>query len=61
MLRWGSLMANRELRDPTWKDLAKAHPGFVQWVVQRFGPLPEGPIVQADYERYVAEYEKEKV
>lgn len=41
----------------TWKELAAKLPEFVQWVVQRHGPLPEGPIREADYNRFKAEYE----
>lgn len=36
----------------TWKDLAKSYPEFVQWIVQKFGPLPEGEISADDYNRY---------
>lgn len=40
----------------TWKDVAQRYPEFVQWVVQTLGPLPEGPVKQADYERFRAAY-----
>jgi hypothetical protein len=42
---------------PTWKELARTYPEFVQWVVQRYGPLPDGPINEADYTRYATEYQ----
>lgn len=35
----------------TWKILAAARPEFVQWVVQREGRVPEGPIDDAEYSR----------
>jgi hypothetical protein len=41
----------------TWRELAAIQPEFVQWVAQRHGGLPEGPIEDADYERFKAEYE----
>lgn len=42
---------------PTWTDVAKMYPQFVQWAVQKYGPLPDGPVKQADYERYVDAYD----
>jgi hypothetical protein len=44
--------------DFTWADVAGAYPDFVQWAVQAHGPLPDGPVTQADYERLKAEYEE---
>ena len=41
----------------TWRDIAARYPEFVQWIVQRHGGLPDGPVEQADYERYSAEWE----
>jgi hypothetical protein len=43
----------------TWRDLALRYPEFVQWAVQKHGPLPDGPIRQEDYERLKAEFEGE--
>ena len=43
----------------TWSQLAEHYPEFVAWVVQKFGPLPEGPVKEADYNRFKAAYEKE--
>lgn len=40
-----------------WNEVAAIHPEFVQWVVQKFGPLPDGPVVEADYERFRAAFE----
>jgi hypothetical protein len=40
----------------TWQDIAAAFPEFVQWAVATHGPLPDGEVVQADYERLAAEY-----
>lgn len=42
---------------PTWRDLAPVYPEFVQWAVQTYGPLLDGPISEDDYNRLVAEYE----
>jgi hypothetical protein len=28
----------------TWREIAERYPEFVQWVVQTFGPLPEGEV-----------------
>ena len=36
----------------TWRDLAVRFPEFVQWIVAKFGPLPEGEVKQEDYERF---------
>ncbi len=47
----------------TWKEalINKVLPAeFIQWVVQREGPLPEGPIQQAEYERLASAYELER-
>lgn len=41
---------------PTWKELAPMYPEFVAWVVQRYGPLPEGPIEQELYDRATDAY-----
>jgi len=46
--------------DITWKDVAKQHPAFVAWIVQRYGPLPEGPVTELDYERYRTSYERSR-
>jgi hypothetical protein len=40
----------------TWKDLTVQYPEFVQWVVARFGPLPDGKVTQADYECFAEAY-----
>lgn len=40
----------------TWKVMTTLLPEFVQWIVQKYGPLPEGPIKQTDYERFKKEY-----
>jgi hypothetical protein len=42
---------------PTWKELARTYPEFVQWVVQRYGPVPDGLINEADYTKYAIEYQ----
>lgn len=44
---------------PTWRQLARSYPEFVQWIAQRHGGVPDGPIDEADYERFVTEYELE--
>jgi hypothetical protein len=43
----------------TWKLLAGLYPEFVQWVVQRYCPQPDGPISRADYDLYAYEYERQ--
>lgn len=43
----------------TWRDLAQRFPELVQFVAQRHGGLPEGPIRETDYERFAAEYRQE--
>jgi hypothetical protein len=40
----------------TWIEMAEAAPAFVQWCVQKYGPLPDGEIVEADYDRYYKAY-----
>lgn len=40
----------------TWKELAVHFPEFVQWIVQRYGGVPEGPIKREDYLRFQTEY-----
>jgi len=39
-----------------WKDAAVRFPEFVQWIVARFGPLPDGEIREADYSRFCRFY-----
>jgi hypothetical protein len=46
--------------DITWNDVAYQHPEFVAWVVQRYGPLPEGPVIEEDYERYRTAWERSR-
>ena len=41
----------------TWNDVALSYPEFTQWIVQKFGPLPDGPVKLEDYERFKAAYE----
>jgi hypothetical protein len=43
----------------TWHDIAAKYPVFVQWVVAKYGPLPDGEVQQADYERFAAAYQEE--
>lgn len=40
----------------TWKDIAVRYPEFIQWAVATHGPLPDGDVKQADYEKLAAEY-----
>ena len=40
-----------------WRTVAVLMPEFVQWIVQRFGPLPDGEVRREDFERFAAEYE----
>ena len=40
----------------TWKDVAVRYPEFVQWIVAKFGGLPEGPVRPNDYNRFVTAY-----
>jgi hypothetical protein len=43
-----------------WRDVAVAYPEFVQWIVAKFGPLPDGPVRQADYEKFRTAYERKE-
>lgn len=43
----------------TWNDIAAAHPEFVQWIVQKYGPLADGPVEEELYTQMKAEYETE--
>lgn len=36
----------------TWHYAAARYPEFVQWIVATYGPLPDGPIREEDYERF---------
>jgi hypothetical protein len=42
----------------TWKELAVRYPEFVQWCVQKYGPLPEGPIDHRDYAMFMLAYKE---
>jgi hypothetical protein len=39
-----------------WRHVAVLYPEFVAWVVQKYGPLPDGPVAQEDYEKYARDY-----
>jgi hypothetical protein len=43
----------------TWNDAAIRFPEFVQWIVARFGPLPDGEIKETDYIRFYNAYLEE--
>ena len=40
----------------TWSDMTKWYPQFMQWVVQKFGPLPDGAVKTVDYEKFRSAY-----
>lgn len=40
----------------TWRDLAVLQPVFVQWVVQKHGPLPDGEVDPELVLAHLAEY-----
>ena len=40
-----------------WRDLAVSYPEFVQWIVQKYGPLPDGEVKEEDYNKYKEAYE----
>ena len=42
----------------TWTQLANLYPIEVAWIVQRYGPSPDGNIQQKDYERYRDAYDQ---
>lgn len=44
----------------TWRDVAVIVPDFVQWIVQKHGPLPEGQVDIELYAHYLAEYVRER-
>ncbi len=41
----------------TWKAIAELYPEFVQWVVQRHGPLHANTVLEAEYNARKMEYE----
>ena len=41
----------------TWKEVVPLFPEFTQWIVQKYGPLPDGEITESDWSRYIQEYE----
>ena len=40
--------------EPTWHDIAALYPSVVQEYVQRFGPLPDGPITPEAWDQFRA-------
>lgn len=44
----------------TWKDVAAIVPEFVQWVVRKHGPLPDGRVDLELYAHYLSQYIKER-
>jgi len=59
MTDWNAVAEEHGLEPLTWRWVATQFPEFVQWVVQRHGPLPDGKVVPEDYDRYAAEYRSE--
>lgn len=37
---------------PTWRDVAAKRPEVMQAYVQAHGPMPEGPVQEADWQRF---------
>jgi hypothetical protein len=44
----------------TWRDIAQRYPEFAQWIVAKYGPLPDGEVTQTDYERF-ADADRERL
>lgn len=44
----------------TWNDVTAIVPEFVQWIVQKHGPLPEGQVDLELYAEYLTEYVQER-
>lgn len=42
----------------TWKDVAARYPEFVQWVVAKYGPLPDGVVFVPELDRFAAAYKE---
>lgn len=40
----------------TWKEFAWIYPQFVQWIVQKYGGVPDGQVKREDYERFRREF-----
>jgi hypothetical protein len=45
----------------TWHDIAEVYPVFVQWIVAKYGPLPDGEVSEEDYERFSAAYNQRAI
>ena len=58
MLTPGTIIS--EMEAPTWAEVTTMYPEFVQWVVQRKGGTPTGPILGADWEKWRSEYLRER-
>lgn len=44
---------------PTWRDIAGVYPQFMEWVVKKYGPMPEGPADAESIREYMGEYDRE--
>ena len=44
---------------PTWREIAAVSPQFMEWIVQKYGPLPEGPADAESIKKYMTDYDKE--
>jgi hypothetical protein len=42
----------------TWAQIARVQPEFVQWIVQKYGPLPDGPVVKSLFDHYAELYKE---
>lgn len=47
-------MTEQTPAEPTWHDVAAKRPEVVQAYVQAKGPLPDGPVQEADWNRFWA-------
>lgn len=45
-------------RRVSWAQIAERYPEFVQWCVASFGPLPDGEVIEEDYERMATAYNR---
>jgi len=40
----------------TWREVAVVLPEWVQWIVAKYGPMPDGPVLKEDWERWGKAY-----
>lgn len=42
----------------TWETISEVNPRWVEWLVQTYGPLPDGEVEQEQFEEYAKAFKE---